>query len=280
MTQNSLESLTAERARLTEQLHGNLTVAERLALKDAIVALFRRSEASITELEAFKESIRGLIDQFKGLPMPIGGGKSVRHDHIGASTSVERGWSALAAGEWVRAEELLLEAITRDAHHADAQALLGWALMHQGRGDEALQRCLEVLVRHPDHGLARTAIGAICLQKGITGEAMEHLGRAVRLTSDPRATLYAQYWLGVAYLTRDMLTEAVEVLHRAVQLGPNLAEGWAELGRAQWRGGDRTGAITAWHTASAIRHSPFAARAADLLARVNRGEEIPRSPLD
>lgn len=279
MTPDSLEALAAERARLAELLRGTLTVADRLALKDAIIALFRRSETAITELEAFKESIRGLIDQFKALPTPPGG-HSVRHDHIGASTSVERGWTALAGGEWVRAEELLREALERDAHHTEAQALLGWALMHQGRGDEALQRCLEVLVRDPEHGLARTAIGAICLQKGITGEAMEHLGRAVRLTSDPRATLYAQYWLGVAYLTRDMLTEAVEVLHRAVQLGPNLAEGWAELGRAQWRGGDRTGAITAWHTASAIRHSPFAARGEDLLARVNRGEEIPRSLFD
>lgn len=280
MSHDTLESLAAEHARLAAQLDGNLSLAERLALKDAIVALFRRSETAIAELDAFKESIRGLIEQFKGLPVPIGAAASVRHDHIGASTSVDRGWTALAGGEWQAAEALFLEALARDAHHADAQALLGWALMHQGRGDEALQQCLEVLVRDPEHGLARTAIGAICLQKGITGEAMEHLGRAVRLTRDPRATLYAQYWLGVAYLTRDMLTEAVEVLHRAVQLGPNLAEGWTELGRAQWRGGDRTGAITAWHTASAIRHSPFATRGDDLLARVNRGEEIPRSPFD
>lgn len=279
MTGHDLESLNEERARLADRLQGQLSIPERLALKDDIVALFRRSETAIAELEKFKESIRGLIEQFKSLPPPVSG-ISVRHDHIGASTAVERGWSALAGGEWQDAERLLLEALQRDSHHTDAQALLGWALMYQGRADEALQRCLEVLVRDPDHGLARTAIGAICLHKGILGEAMEHLGRAARKSGDARATLYAHYWLGVAYLLRDMITEAHEVLHRAVQLGPNLAEGWVELGRARWRGGDRPGAITAWHTAVALHHSPHAGRARELLATVERGEEIARTPFD
>lgn len=281
MTRNdSLAALLAEyqrlEARLAEPLHGQ----ERAEVKAAIVNLFRRSETAIAELTAFKESIRILVDRFKALPPEPAGQGTVRHDHIGASSFVERGWSALAVGDWAEAERLLRDALRLDPDNAAADALLGWALMHQDRGDEALQRCLRVLVREPEHGLARTAVGAICLRKGITGEAIEHLSRAVRAGGDPRATLYANYWLGVAYLEREMLGDAIEVLERAVGQGPNLAEGWAELGRALWLRGRHDDAFTAWQRGAAVRHSPFAARAASLADAARAGGMVPRSPLD
>jgi Flp pilus assembly protein TadD len=136
-----------------------------------------------------------------------------------------------------------------------------------------------VLVREPEHGLARAAIGAICLRKGITGEAIEHLSRAVRAGGDQRATLYANYWLGVAYLQREMVTDAIDVLRRAVTLGPNLAEAWTELGRALWLKGEANEARRAWHTGAGIRHSPFAAAARGLLELAESGGKVPRTPL-
>ncbi|HPF61729.1 MAG: tetratricopeptide repeat protein [Gemmatimonadetes bacterium] len=278
MSRDSLDAMEREHARIAARLTEPLGTAERLQVKDEIVALFHRAEAALEEVTAFKESIRALIEGFKAMPAATAPAPSVRHDHIGASTSVERGWSALAAGDWSGAEALLRDALARDTHHTDAAALLGWALMHQGRDDEALQRCLQVLVREPEHGLARTAVGAICLRKGITGEAIEHLSRAAR-AGDRRAALYANYWLGVAFLEREMPADAIEVLERAVRLGPNLAEGWAELGRAQWTLAQNDAARSSWRTGLAIRHSPFAARAAELLRAADAGEELPRSPL-
>ncbi|MGH7593121.1 MAG: tetratricopeptide repeat protein, partial [Gemmatimonadales bacterium] len=159
-----------------------------------------------------------------------------------------------------------------------AQALLGWAMMYQNRHDDALQLCLQVLVREPEHGLARVAVGAICLRKGIVGEAIEHLSRAAARAGDARAALYANYWLGVAYLERDMPTDAVEFLRRAVAEGPNLAEGWSELGRALWLRGEPEAARTAWTTGAAIRHSPHARRCSALLDTVDAGGAPPRSP--
>ncbi len=277
MTDDSLTALRREHARLAARLAEPLDGAERAELKAAIVALFRRAEQAITELTEFKESIRALVEGFKALP-DLPPGQSVRHDHIGASTHIERGWTALAGGEWRHAEVEFRDALRLDPGSSVADALLGWALLHQDRGDEALQRCLQVLVREPEHGLARAAIGAICLRKGITGEAIEHLSRAVR-SSDPRATLYAHYWLGVAYLEREMLADAVDVLERAVRQGPNLAEGWTELGRARWLRGDRDGALAAWQAGAAVRHSPFAAAARVLLETAESGGSVPRSPL-
>lgn len=276
---DALPALLAEYRRLEERLAAPLDERGRAEVKDAIVALFRRTETAIAELEAFKDSIRALVDGFKALPALAAPVETVRHDHIGASSFIERGWSALAAGDWPGAERLLRDALRLDPDNGAAEALLGWSLMHQDRGDEALQRCLRVLVREPDHGLARTAVGAICLRKGITGEAIEHLSRAVRGGGDPRAALYANYWLGIAYLEREMIGDAIEVLQRATGLGPNLAEGWAELGRALWLKGRHDEAQAAWQRGAAIRHSPFAARASALAAAATAGGTVPRSPL-
>lgn len=278
MSDDSLGELRREHARLAQRLSESLTANERAELKAAIVALFRRTERVIADLAEFKETIRALVEGFKALP-EADPTVSVRHDHIGASTFIERGWTALAGGDWRHAEVMLRDALALDPGNAVAESLLGWALLHQDRGDEALQRCLQVLVREPEHGLARAAIGAICLRKGITGEAIEHLSRAARSRGDQRATLYANYWLGVAYIEREMLGDAVEVLERAVTQGPNLAEGWTELGRARWLRGDRVGALEAWQTGAAVRHSPFAAAARGLLDAAESGGSIPRSPL-
>ncbi len=278
---DGLPVLMAEYDRLLARLDGPLPPEDRAAVKAEIIALFRRTEIALDELTAFKESIRQLVERFKALPRPASAAPSAtrRDDHIGATSFIERGWSALAIGDWGGAERLLREAMRLDATSATAEALLGWALMHQERADEALQGCLRVLVREPEHGLARIAVGAICLRKGITGEAIEHLSRAARDGGDPRATLYAHYWLGVAYLEREMPRDAIDELERAVTLGPNLAEAWAELGRARWLTGEGDGARQAWQRGSGIRHSPFAARAVELAAAAEAGGGVPRSPL-
>jgi tetratricopeptide (TPR) repeat protein len=286
MADDPLPGLRREYERLHRLLEAPVPDAERADLKQAIVALFKRTEREIAELAEFKETIRDLVERFRELPPPAaqGGGppppsRSVRHDHLGASTYLERGWTALAMGQWSEAEQLLREALARDATSSAGQALLGWALLHQDRGDETLQLCLQVLLREPDHGLARTAVGAVCLRKGIVGEAIEHLTRVVRTGTDSRAVLYANYWLGMAYLARDMAADAIEFLRRAVTLGPNLAEGWVGLGQALWWAGQRTEAREAWAVGARIRHSPHATQAAELLRIVESGGTPPRSTL-
>ena len=271
------KALQAEFERLAAALARPVPASERAGISASIVALFRRTEALIGELSGFKERIRELVEAFKALP-PEGSSPSVRHDHLGASSHIERGWSELAAGEWSTAQSQFQQALALDATNTTAQALLGWAMMYENRHDEALQLCLQVLVREPEHGLARVAVGAICLRKGIVGEAIEHLSRAANRTGDARAALYANFWLGVAYLERNMQTDAVEFLRKAVELGPNLAEGWAELGRAFWLRGQADEARGAWRAGAAIRHSPHASRCRKLLETVDAGGEPPRSP--
>lgn len=277
MSSDSLAVLQAEFDRLKTAIAVAVPAGERKGMKADIVALFKRTESDIAELTAFKEQIRQLVDGFKSMPVETQPA-SRRHDHLGASTHIERGWSALAAGDWTAAQSQLRQAVELDGTSTTAPALLGWALMYENRNDEALQLCLQVLLREPEHGLARVAVGAICLRKGIVGEAIEHLSRAAAHSTDGRATLYANFWLGVAYLERDRHGDAVEFLRRAVTQGPNLAEGWAELGRAQWLRGQQAEAKDAWAIGAGIRHSPHAARCAKLLETVAGGGVPPRSP--
>jgi tetratricopeptide (TPR) repeat protein len=277
MSEEQIRSLRSEYNRLASSLDRPMSPAERAEVKSAIVNLFKRTEGAIAELAAFKENIRELVDRFKALPGD-GPARSVRYDHIGASTYVDKGWSELAAARWSQAEGMLRQALTLDGENSTAQALLGWALLHQDRSDEALQLCLQVLLREPEQGLARVAVGAICLRKGILGEAIEHLTRAASRPGDARASLYANYWLGVAYLERDMLGDAVEFLRRAVTLGPNLAEGWLELGRSLWFLGMEPEAREAWTVGSGLRHSPHAARSLAMLETVAAGGVPPRAP--
>jgi tetratricopeptide (TPR) repeat protein len=275
VSDDEFPGLQAEFDRLDALLQQSVSRADRAAAKSSIVALFKRTEAAITDLAAFKERIRELVDRFKALPRD-GAPASARYDHIGASTHVERGWSALATGDWAMAQTELRHAIALDPTSTTAEALLGWALMYQNRNDEALQLCLQVLLREPEQGLARVAVGAVCLRKGILGEAIEHLSRAAARTTDARAALYANFWLGVAYLEREMHGDAVEFLRRAVTQGPNLAEGWAELGRALWLKGQHPAAREAWMAGAVIRHSPHAVRCRQLLDIVADGGTPPR----
>lgn len=276
MSEEQIRSLQTEFNRLAGFLDRPMTPGQRAEVKAAIVTLFKRTEGAIAELASFKETIRELVDRFKALPTGTPG-QSVRHDHLGASTYIEKGWSELAAARWTQAESLLRQALALDAESSTAQALLGWALLHQDRTDEALQLCLQVLLRDPEHGLARVSVGAICLRKGILGEAIEHLTRAASRPGDARAVLYANFWLGVAYLEREMHADAIEFLRRAVTLGPNLAEGWLELGRALWFQGKQIEAREAWTVGSGLMHSPHAARCLTLLETVAAGGTPPRA---
>jgi Flp pilus assembly protein TadD len=276
MSLDTLERLRAEHDRLRAALAAAPTAGDRAAIKADIVALFRRTEVLITELGTFKEGIRELVDQFKTLPGEAA--VSVRFDHIGATTYVDRGWTALAAGDWSAASVALREAVSRDPSNQSARALLAWALARMGDEEAALALCRPILEADPGHGLARVAVGVVLLRRAQFAEATSHLSHVAIAGGDPRAVLYAHYWLGVSALHRGAFGEAVTSLRRAVTLGPNLGEGWAELGTALWHADQPADAREAWAIGAGIRHSPHAARCQELAVRTAEGGTPPRWP--
>jgi tetratricopeptide (TPR) repeat protein len=281
--------LAAEFAAIAALLDSGPGPAGREEAKRRIIALFKRVDALLGELGTLREGIRGHVERYKQLAAVDAGAQAagldsdrpqLHHDHLGASTFVEKGWSLISLGDPQGAIQALGRALELSPDDIRAQSLLGWAQMLAEQHDDALATFSRVLAREPANALARVNVGFICLKKRIFGEAIEHLSRVIRLESDPKASLYANYYLGVVYLERAMYLDAQTFLRKALTLGPNLIEAYYDLGRAQWLNGDQVGARATWQQgAAANRFAPWAKRCRDLLESTARGEEVPRSSL-
>lgn len=271
---------------LDQRLNETLSADRREAVKHEIIALFHDVEAAQQQLSDLREAIRGLVDRYKqgassgnGTPTvdPTQPGRPVHVDHIGASTYVEKGWTAISLGDFAGAIQSLERALELSPEATEAQALLGWAQMRSTQYDEALGTFSRVLMREPANALARVNVGYICLKKRIFGEAIEHLSRAIRLGNDRKATLYAHFYLGLVYLEREMLDDAETFFRKTLVLAPNFTEAAYELGRVQWLAGDREAARETWSDGwNGSRLTPHGKRCKEMLELADAGREIPR----
>lgn len=203
---------------------------------------------------------------------PAGSAPAGRSARLNASTHIERGWNLISRGEHPQAEVELQKALKLVPDDTQATSLLGWALMLQEKYDDALLHFHAVLQRDPAHDIARVNVGYICLKKGIYGEAIEHLTRASQESTDRKAALYAQFYLGLLYSAREMYADAEAFLGRALSMAPNLIEAYFELGRARWFNGNSDGARQAWRDGAATgKFSPWGKRCAAMLAEVDGG---------
>ena len=297
MSSSDLATFYARLAALDAWLDASLDTSDtpitsdaRAKLKAEIISLIRDAEREAAALLVLKEEAKALATKWKRLPAvpdpappePVdaapaaSGVLSTRVDHLGASTFVAKGWSAICAADYVTAEQALVRALEMAPEDLEAATLHGWALMGQDRLDEALTVLQSVLAKQPDHELARVNVGYVCLQKGIYGEAIEHLVRAARGGVDRKAALYANYYLGLVYLRREMYDDAVSFFQRALGHGPNLVEARYELGRALFFAGDRTAAVEAWRAgASAGKFNAWAKRCGEVCAAVEQGGAPP-----
>ena len=272
-----LDALDARYRRIDAQLEA-AGPDDRERLREEIVALFRETEAGLESLAAFKERIRGLVDRYKALapaPAAAPAQQTVVADHIGSSTYVERGWSAIAAGDHQRAVKELERALELSPDDPHTESLLGWAQMLREQYDDALMTYYKVLMRDPNNPLARVNLGYICLKKGIFGEAIEHLARAIRQEGDRKANLYAHLYMGLVYLEREMFDDARSFFRRTLELGPNMLEAWWETGRAYYLEGKPEEAKEAWRAGyQANRFSLWGERCGKAVAQLEAGEPV------
>jgi tetratricopeptide (TPR) repeat protein len=297
------DTLSARYTAIAAALAAQPSAAERAVLRQEIVALFKEADLALTQVTAFKESVKLLATQWKhvdqgtvmptSVPTPMatpmatpepavasapqadagpGGSFSARIDHLGASTFIEKGWSKLSLGDPAGAEVALRRAMELSPADNEAETLLGWSQMMQQQYDSALLTFHNVLLRDPEHALARTNVGFICLRKQIYGEAIEHLSRAIRIDSDRKATMYAHLYLGMVYYEREMYDDAELFFQRTLELGPNMLQAWYELGRAYWFSGRRDDAMAAWREgALANKFNPWGKRCAEIVGQVEQG---------
>lgn len=274
--QELLDALEARFAAIDARLEG-AGAGDREALRADIVGFFRETETAIEGLAGLKERIRGLVDRYKALPPPEAAprAQTVVADHIGSSTYVERGWSAIAAGDAKRAVKELERALELAPDDPATETLMGWAQMLREQYDDALMTYYKVLMKDPNNPLARVNLGYICLKKGIFGEAIEHLSKAIRQESDRKAQMYAHLYMGLVYLEREMYEDARAFFGRTLELAPNMLEAWWETGRAFYREGRVDQAKEAWRTGfETNRFNLWGERCGKALAQLDAGEPV------
>jgi tetratricopeptide (TPR) repeat protein len=260
--------------------------AERERLKQEIIGLFRDADTAVKDAQALKDAVKGLAEQWKLVERQHGDGTvaptpapvvSGRVDHLGASTFIEKGWSRLSLGDLDSAESALRRALELAPGSNEAETLLGWTQMLQGDLQAALASLQAVLRRDASHALARANVGYVRWRQGEHAEAIEHLATVVRADDDRKATLYAHLYLGMVYFDREMYGDAERFYRSALERGPNLLQGWYELGRTYWFSGRRAEAMGAWKSgAEANKFSPWGKRCAELLASIAEGGAPPR----
>ncbi len=273
-------------AALDARLRAPNAAGERDRLKNDIAELFRSIDAELGELGRLKDDVRQLIERWKTLNPParqtpvrepsnapeFAGARPIVHtDHLGASTFIEKGWSLISSGEYAAAEAALTKALELSPGEPQAESLLGWAMMLNEKYDDALHAFQKVLMREPANALARVNMGYVCLRKGLLTEAVEHLSRAIRLNNDRRATMYANFYLGLVYIERKMLEDAQTFLRKAIVLGPSLLEAHYELGRAYFLAGSRDQAVATWRAAHASnKFNPWGKRCGEAVDAVEK----------
>ena len=286
MADDLVQVLKARREQISTALEAAKTPPALAAVKKEIIALFKQVDGAITDLTAVKEQIRALVDRYKQAEEQgeAGGGAApgldaapvVQADHIGASTFIEKGWSLISLGDYDGAIQALTRALALSPGEVQAESLLGWAQMLKEDYDDALATLQKVLMKEPGNSLARINLGYVCLKKKIYGEAIEHLSKAIRMANDKKATLYANFYLGLVYLQREMYEDAENFFRKTLDIGPNMIEAYYELGRAQWLCGNPDAAKASWQAGfAANKFNPWGKKCRDLLATVEAGGAPP-----
>jgi tetratricopeptide (TPR) repeat protein len=123
----------------------------------------------------------------------------------------------------------LEQAIQLDPTQALAHKKLGQALAIVGRGEEADEAFGDFLDKRPD--AADIVQGMELLEKGRTDEAIEHFQQLIRKNPN---NVNAMRNLAVIYFKeKEHMNDAEALLRRVVEIAPDYAAGWLNLGMVQ-----------------------------------------------
>lgn len=200
----------------------------------------------------------------------------LREDYLGASTYVEKGWNLIAIGDFSGAEIALLQALDLAPSDIYGRALLAWALMRQGFYDAAERLLTQLLEEDPLHAMARVNLGYVQLRKREFMAALELLESCSQQIRDPKAALYARFYLGLLFFAQKDFAGAEHCFEKSVTLAPNFIEGYYELGRAQLASGRSEEARATWKAGHAAnRFNVWGKRCAEAIRLADRGERAP-----
>jgi tetratricopeptide (TPR) repeat protein len=246
-----------------------LVEGDRQRLRDEIVALGRDVESTIGELERLKEEVRPLVERYRErFARAPAAAAAQRVDHLGGATYRERGWSALAGGEYERALDQLRRAVELEPGEPAGLVLLAWAHLRLGGTREARALLAEALRLDPASPLGLTVLAAADLADGGHQEAIDTLSSVLRDGGDRTANLYARLHLGRACAAAGRYDEGAAALRRALEMAPNFTEAWWELGLLHEAERRPELALEAWGAGGENRFNPWGDRCREAAERL------------
>jgi protein O-GlcNAc transferase len=206
---------------------------------------------------------------------------------LAGPVSLESARRLISKGSLTEAVATLRQIIAADPRNADAHSLLGTALALEGKRSESIEQLLEAvrlrpssastyntlgmalsrfaeieaareafekaLALDPDFAEAHVNLSLMLAQAGELSAAGEHLDRAIELQGDIRAAANPHYLRAKVWAAQNDTEKAIAELQKAVQLRPDYAEAWSDLGGLRRLALDDDGARQALETAVALK---------------------------
>jgi tetratricopeptide (TPR) repeat protein len=157
--------------------------------------------------------------------------------------------------EGIRSEsiEQLVEAVRLRPSSANAQNALGMVLsrfVEIKAAREAFEKAIEL---DPNLAEAHVNLSLILAQAGELGRAGEHLDRAIELQGNSGAAAYSHYQRAKVWGAQGKTEKAIAEFQKSVQLRPDYAEAWSDLGGMRRLVLDHDGALTALERAVTLK---------------------------
>jgi len=208
-------------------------------------------------------------------------------EHLRAGqTSLEKAESLLSKGATAEAVVVLRQIVAHDPRNFDAHLLLGTALALVGeRGESINQMAVAVQLRpdsasvHNQYGMvlsrfievkaarqefekalelnpalaeAHVNLSLILAQAGELIAAGDHLDRAIKLQGDVAAAAQTHYLRAKVWGAQNQVDKSIDELEKSIQLRPEYAEAWSDLGGMRRLSLDSGGAVQALEKAVAL----------------------------
>jgi protein O-GlcNAc transferase len=215
--------------------------------------------------------------------------------------AVETAWQLLAQGKRDQAVAFLRDLIRSDPRNPDARLLLGSVLMEAGQREESIAQLREgvrllpqsaeahnalgeayntfeqpdaarpeferAVQLDPRHAQAQANLSEVLLKSGEPAAAAAHLDRAIRLFGRKEDAAVPHYLRAKIYTEAGDAARAASELQDAVELRPDFAEAWSDLGNARKSLSDGEAALAAFRRAVALS-------ADDAVARYRLGAQL------
>ena len=203
-----------------------------------------------------------------------------------AQNSLGQAESLLSKGATADAVVVLRHIVTDDPRNVEAHLLLGTALALVGERGESINQMAVAVQLSPDSAGAHNQYGMvlsrfievkaarqefekalelnpalaeahvnlslILAQAGELVSAGDHLDRAIKLQDNAPAAAYTLYLRAKIWGAQNQIDKSIDELEKSIQLRPDYAEAWSDLGGMRRLSLDSSGAVQALEKAVAL----------------------------